>query len=85
MLLPEVVDRRGVGAGVLGQGVDRGAQVGEGLLPAAALAFGLLGVACQDEAAAGLARNRAAELGFDWMRFVCAPVEALSVEPGTAD
>ena len=32
-----------------------------------------------------VARNRAEELGFDWVRFVCAPVEALPVAPGTAD
>jgi diguanylate cyclase (GGDEF)-like protein len=32
-----------------------------------------------------VARKRAADLGFDWVRFVCAPVEALPLQPGTAD
>jgi SAM-dependent methyltransferase len=32
-----------------------------------------------------VARQRALQLGLDWLRFVCAPVEALPVEPGTAD
>ena len=32
-----------------------------------------------------VARRRAADMGLDWVRFVCAPVEALPVEPGTAD
>jgi hypothetical protein len=66
VLLPEVLDRRGVGAGVLGQGVDRGAQVGEDLLPAAALAFGLLGVACSAvkmPLVQAMSRNGAGALG----------------------
>ena len=73
------------GSAVVEVGAGSGRITLDGGLAARVGREGQLLVTDPSSAQLQVARGRAEELGFEWLRFVCAPVEALPVAPGTAD
>ena len=73
------------GSAVVEVGAGSGRVTFDGGLAARVGSDGQLLVTDPSQAQLQAARGRAAELGMSWIRFVCAPVEALPLEPATAD
>ncbi len=73
------------GSAVVEVGAGSGRITFDGGLAEAVGRQGRLLVTDPSSAQLDVARRRAADLGHDWVRFLCAPVEALPVAPETAD